>query len=239
MNENESSNHKRILTIQDVPSDIKVSQAQNQSPDANHVSRANITPDAEVSRAHESPFVGVPVFSHRDLDTRAAPSTALPFTGNICAFPKSPDISVSRAQESLFVSDPVSAQRELVTGVAPSTAPPIEGNNCVFSKSSDIPVSQVSEPFVGIPVSILQDLGTRVTPSIALPHAGNNYATDNTSLAGESAPQNGKYQVVSPGNIEDADASGKDGSSTKEHTTVEFAYNVLPGDTAKKDVVGE
>ncbi len=48
VNENESSNHKRILTIQDAPSDIKVSQDQIQSPDAK-VSRAYISPDAEVS----------------------------------------------------------------------------------------------------------------------------------------------------------------------------------------------
>ncbi len=94
VNENESFNHKRILTIRDVPPDSKVSQAQIQSPDAK-VSRAHISPEVEVSRAHESTFVGVPASAHRDLGTRAAPSTALPSTGDVCAFPKSPDITVS------------------------------------------------------------------------------------------------------------------------------------------------
>ncbi len=94
VNENEFSIHRRILTIHDEPPDIEVS-------------RAHTSPDVEVSRAHELSFVGDPVSAQRDLDMIVAPSTAVPFPGDICAFPKTPDVSVSQDSES-FVGTPVS-----------------------------------------------------------------------------------------------------------------------------------
>ncbi len=95
-----------------------------------------MSPDIEVNRDHESPSVGVPVSAQRDLDTGAAPSTALPIAGNKCAFHKSPDISVCRESEP-FGGTPVnSVLQYLGTRVTSSIALPLAGDNCATNKTS-------------------------------------------------------------------------------------------------------